>query len=312
MLEKSLHVTDPGVEEIVDQQTTPTATGKVMTIAKIPSRIVKAILPQRMFDQLKWVVASTQLVKGDSEWAKNSKYDVETFSIMAKALGRHSTAIDVGTSVGKFISTFNSYSPDGQHFGFEASPASYQHVKKRIKASNISLYNMAVSNKTGTCEFNVSQNSDYSGLIPTKSALEFGPSMPIKLETDTLDNIIPKDLAVDFIKIDVEGAELWVLEGAKELLRRCKPVVVFEFESHANDYEVKPEEIFDLLESVNMNIWTTEYYLCDKLPLSRNEFVGFFNKEYETYFVSAPAVVDASANQLPKPTVLKSVTESVS
>ena len=152
-----------------------------------------------------------------------------------------------------------------------------------MTAGNIELMNIAVSNRCGTTEFNVSQNSDYSGLIPTKSALEFGPSQPIKLETDTLDNLIPKSLPVDFIKIDVEGAELWVLEGAKELLKRCRPVVVFEFESHANDYNVKPEAIFDLLESVNMNVWTTEYYLAEKLPLSRSEFVSFFDKEYETY-----------------------------
>jgi len=285
-----------------------------MTIAKIPARIVKAILPQRTFDQVKWIFASAKLVKGDSEWAKNSKYDIETFSIMKRSLNKRSTAIDVGTSVGKFISTFNSFSPDGHHFGFEASPVSYRAVKKRVKASNIDLHNVAVSNRCGTTEFNVSQNSDYSGLIPTKSALEFGPSQPIKLETDTLDNLIPNDLPVDFVKIDVEGAELWVLEGAKELLKRCKPIVVFEFESHANDYEVRPEAVFDFLASVNMNIWTTEYYLADKLPLSRSEFISFFEKEYETYFVGAPAVVDVDkpVKAVSKPTLVKTVSESVS
>ncbi len=264
-----------------------------MTIKKLPARLVKAILPQRTFDWIKWVVASTQLIKGDAEWAKNSKYDIETFSIMERCLDKNSTAIDVGTSVGKFISTFNSFSPNGNHYGFEASPASFEAVRKRVRADNIKLFNIAVSNKRGTTEFNVSQNSDYSGLIPTQSALEFGPSEAIRLETDTLDNLIPADMPVDFVKIDVEGAEMWVLEGARALLERCRPVVVFEFESHANDYNVHPDQIFDFLESVNMDVWTTEYYLANKAPLSRSEFASFFDKAYETYFVSAPSTVEA-------------------
>ena len=55
-----------------------------------------------------------------------------------------------------------------------------------------------------------------------------------KIQTTTLDlfwgtTSLPK---IDFIKCDVEGAEAWVLEGARETLRRFKPILLFEI-NHA-------------------------------------------------------------------------------
>ena len=63
-----------------------------------------------------------------------------------------------------------------------------------------------------------------------------------------LDEVLPEDLPVRLIKIDVEGAELQVMRGAQAVLRRWHPYVVFEHGLGAADhYGTRPEAVFDLL-----------------------------------------------------------------
>ena len=63
-----------------------------------------------------------------------------------------------------------------------------------------------------------------------------------------LDNIIPENLPIHFIKIDVEGAELLVFKGGLKTIHRNKPLIVFEHGIGAADYyDSSPEEVYDLL-----------------------------------------------------------------
>ena len=49
-----------------------------------------------------------------------------------------------------------------------------------------------------------------------------------KTKVDTLDNIIPPNEKIDFIKIDVEGSEWDVIEGATNLIMKWKPMIMLE------------------------------------------------------------------------------------
>jgi hypothetical protein len=67
--------------------------------------------------------------------------------------------------------------------------------------------------------------SGYSGMNVQRGDHELHE---LKVRCDTLDNLVPADRHIDFMKVDVEGAEVLVLQGATNLIARCKPVILFE------------------------------------------------------------------------------------
>ena len=76
----------------------------------------------------------------------------------------------------------------------------------------------------------------YSGLNKRRYDTSTPDIEEIKVKLGVLDEIIPKDVVIDFIKIDVEGGEFGVLKGAQHLLKKHKPVIVFECGMGASDY----------------------------------------------------------------------------
>ena len=60
-----------------------------------------------------------------------------------------------------------------------------------------------------------------------------------------LDELFP-NLKVDFIKIDVEGAELQVLNGSEKIINRCRPVLAISLYHNPVDLYVLPERLFQI------------------------------------------------------------------
>jgi hypothetical protein len=82
----------------------------------------------------------------------------------------------------------------------------------------------------------------------TNSAKNNNNVKTILIQTDCLDNIIPKELPTHFIRIDVEGAEFQVIEGATNTIRMNKTEIVFEPSPFSQRYfGISSEMIYDLI-----------------------------------------------------------------
>lgn len=102
-----------------------------------------------------------------------------------------------------------------------------------------------------------------------------------------LDSVIPNSTKVDFIKIDVEGGEFNVLKGAKNILTKDNPVIIFEFGLGAsNFYGTTPNDIFDYFASINYKISLLDKWLKKEDSLSKEEFSVIYNKNKEYYFIA--------------------------
>lgn len=131
--------------------------------------------------------------------------------------------LDVGSCLGSF-SVCASYATGnkGLVVSIEPAPENLFYLKKNLSTlKNIVIINKCISNFKGETVLYLSSN------LQTYSVINY-TSNSLKIPTDTLDNITSelKLDRVDFIKINVEGAELEVLEGANKVLKMTKKVVV--------------------------------------------------------------------------------------
>ncbi len=140
-----------------------------------------------------------------------------------------SVCLDIGANKGVVTLAMAQLAPRGQIHAFEASDPTYDGLCRTVEASgfdNIKTYSWIVGRERVRGTF----FDDFDWC----SSSHFVPDPKGTWEMECIDSLeLPR---VDFIKIDVEGSELEVLEGAMSTLNRCKPVVIMEFNSFALVY----------------------------------------------------------------------------
>lgn len=220
---------------------------------------------------------------------KNLQYDRYTLEILRKILKPHSNCVDIGCHKGEILDTILKFSPDGRHFAFEPIPYLFEWLKEKYKTKNITLFSLALFDFKGKTSFHhVINDPAYSGIRRREYATKDVEIDEMTVETDLLDNIIPRDEVIDFIKIDVEGAEYGVLKGSLNTMKRCKPTVIFEFGLGAADYyETKPEILFLLItKECEMQVSTLYNFLKGRQSLSMDQFCELYQSGKEYYFVA--------------------------
>lgn len=220
---------------------------------------------------------------------KNLEYDRLTKIILKKVINSNSNCIDVGCHKGEILDVILHYAPNGKHFAFEPIPDLFNNLKTKYKNKNLKVYSCALSDTTGESTFNYVKNAPaYSGIKKRKYNTVNPDIKEIKVELNKLDNLIPDSINIDLIKIDVEGAEYKVLKGGFYTLKRCKPLIIFEFGLGASDfYGTKPEEIYKLLNDAGLRIKTLKSFIKNKKDLSIQNFTNLYNSNKEYYFIAS-------------------------
>ena len=210
---------------------------------------------------------------------------------MKNELGSHSNCLDIGCHEGEMLDKMIEFSPFGKHIAFEPIPYLFEKLQKKYN-SDTSLHQIALSNKTGEVTFNVVKNAPaYSGLKRRSYDVAKPEIEKINIETKRLDDLIPSDKQVDFVKIDVEGGEYDVLLGGLETFKRCQPILIFEFGLGASDYYgTTPDQLFDLIvNQIGLNIYTLENFLAKNSPINIDTFKKMYAENSEYYFVAKKA-----------------------
>jgi len=152
-------------------------------------------------------------------------------------IGSFKTLWDVGANVGLYGFLFASAVKDGSVLMFEPDQANTRLIKATIARSSlksVGLIEAAVSDVTGNINFQLDEVTGATGTLNAADSsfiVRHHDTMPttVTVSCVTLDGIANDvSLPPDFIKIDVEGAELRVFWGADATIKRYSPAIFFE------------------------------------------------------------------------------------
>jgi len=194
------------------------------------------------------------------------KEDIQVISNLLSGK-KINTVLDIGANVGMFSLELYLKRPDVDYYIFEPIPATYTNLLRTIKLNNGNLdklhpFNLGISNEEGTLKFYLPGESEAASLKPVddkfyrKQSDSFGNYTgsvtmdEVECRVTTADIFAKKYnlRSVDFMKIDVEGNEKFVLEGSKEILRAYHPLVYCELlRKHAKRFGYHPNDVISYM-----------------------------------------------------------------
>lgn len=147
---------------------------------------------------------------------------------------------DVGANIGLYSLAFAAVAPQGRTYAFEPSPGTFDYLRHNVEANslnNVEVFKLALGDQAqGTVHFH-----DIPFFTAGSFAVDEGSFLTSEVlgsnffeaPATTIDAFVTEHGLdrIDLIKIDVEGAELSVLDGAKHTLSTMQPKVVLEFNS---------------------------------------------------------------------------------
>jgi FkbM family methyltransferase len=169
--------------------------------------------------------------------------------LLGFVLAPDDNCIDIGAHRGSVLTEMVRDAPAGRHLAFEPIPELCEMLRQNFPT--VEVHEAALSNQPGHSDFaHVRGHAEgWSGLrfrpLPTGEEADV-ENLDVRLEV--LDQVLDPDYRPAVIKIDVEGAEQQVFEGALSTLRRHHPIVVFEHGSgSAEVFGTRPRDIYELL-----------------------------------------------------------------
>jgi len=207
-------------------------------------------------------------------------FEYSTLQLFSSLLKPGDAIIDVGANSGLYSIFYSKLVGEhGRVYAFEPGTETFRFLTENLalnQCNNVSPYNFALSNKESLVEM-VSHDADNLKLHDGDSfryirEIAAGETPPGKdtMKAFRLDDLeefsaLPR---LDVIKIDVEGAELLVLEGSRLTILKHKPVIVFELSAKwAERFHYKPYQVLALLNELGYQMEEYDFQQWIATPL---------------------------------------------
>ena len=172
-------------------------------------------------------------------------------AVLSGLIWRGDHILDIGANFGRYTYHFSKLAgPTGHVISMEPIPSTFEILKSnvtKLALENVACVNQAVSDFTGLVTMQVPDSGTggknfYEAHI---AAVGSGTTQCIRLDDAYLD--LPR---LDFIKCDVEGHELNVLNGAMGLIAKFRPLLLIEIGGDPDDPATNAGKAFVLLEGL--------------------------------------------------------------
>jgi FkbM family methyltransferase len=189
-------------------------------------------------------------------------YEKGTLHIIGKILNEGDVFVDIGANIG-LMSIFASYKvgEKGQVIAFEPNPSTNKILKENIALNNITnikVESFALSNekKKGKIYENIDLNRGSASLIKLTDS-----TAGHDINEITVYEYFQNFANIDLIKIDVEGYELKVMEGAKKYIENVEfpPMLIVEFSSmRENSFGKETEQLASYIKALGYKLFKSK------------------------------------------------------
>jgi FkbM family methyltransferase len=184
------------------------------------------------------------------------------------------TIFDAGANVGQTAKNYRRLYPQANIWSFEPAPDPFRELEHCLP-NKFTAMRLALSDCKGEAQLNIGDQSYTNSLLVRGNHA----GKTIDVATDTVDNICSSyDInEIDILKIDVEGAETRVLNGAAQMLSRSAVKAVFIEVYFTPAYKDMP-----LFAALDVKLKSSGFYLHGLYSLfrGRNERLSFGNALY--------------------------------
>jgi len=176
-------------------------------------------------------------------WGGIKGFEYSEFKVFTKLVPSSKLFLDIGANIGYYSCVAKKFNPNIVVHGFEPMPSASKYFKNNCTINgfdDIKVHQTALTNFKGDATFHTNINPKF----PNETDFLYGDNslnseatgkisrVEINVKTDTLDNFVRDNLnadqVIDLIKLDTEGTENLVLQGATNVLSKHRPIIMCE------------------------------------------------------------------------------------
>ena len=215
---------------------------------------------------------SQTICRAEADLIMGRDAEKEDMDYVIRYLQEHdgSVMLDIGANVGLFSLEICQTEKDLTCHVFEPIPRTFEMLKKTAELNGADpswyhVYNIGMSDETGTVDFYLPAASEAASLQPVNDEFYLRESdengeytgknsmQRVECLVDTVDHFVNENHInrISFVKIDVEGNEKAVLTGAQETLKKYRPLVYCELlRKHAKRFGYHPNDVIALMKAL--------------------------------------------------------------
>lgn len=200
-------------------------------------------------DRIKMTAPRDEMRVAPMEILNFESYEADEVKIIDALAEGAENILDIGANIGWFSLHFAKHVPEAKVHAFEPIPKSFKFLIDNVSLNNLGsrviCYNYALSSENGSADFFVAPENGTNASL--RNVASNDSAEKVKGLMLTLDDWCSNhSVRPDFIKCDVEGAELLVFRGGRSVIERDLPIVFTELlRKWSKPYGYHPNELLD-------------------------------------------------------------------
>jgi FkbM family methyltransferase len=186
-----------------------------------------------------------------------TRWDPEVWESISSGLSNGAIMLDVGAHIGYFtLKSSKRVGKSGRVIAFEPDPWTLETLRANLaanNAANVTIVPVACTDSETTLKFYHARVNSGGSSLSRATASGAGDPHEFTVRGRPIDDVV-QELEVqriDVLKVDVEGAELFVLRGAKDTLKRFHPKIVIEVvPDHLAGMNTTVEQLFSFIKEM--------------------------------------------------------------